>query len=113
MGRARPDQNNNFSLIAVSSADGFTPIELWADPTTHALLSSGSAGGSSTYATNIDSTTTANMVYVGKAVPGTSVSAPFWQIKLLNKTSGLITTFADGDANFDNIWANRASLTYS
>lgn len=45
MGRARTDQNNIFSLIAVSNADGVTPIELWADPNTHQLLTSGSGGG--------------------------------------------------------------------
>ena len=38
MGRARYDQNNRFSLIATSSTDGSTPIELWADQTSHALL---------------------------------------------------------------------------
>lgn len=40
--RARPDQNNNFSLFAVSNADGFTPVTLWADPSTHGLVLSGS-----------------------------------------------------------------------
>lgn len=42
MGRARFDVNNIHSLIAVSNADGATPIELWADPTTHGLILSGS-----------------------------------------------------------------------
>src|SRR3990167_9065572 len=38
MGRASHDQNNYPTLIAVSSVDGATPIELYANPTTHALL---------------------------------------------------------------------------
>lgn len=45
MGRARPDANNNFSLIAVSSSDGNTPVELWANPVTHALIEGGGSGG--------------------------------------------------------------------
>lgn len=43
MGRARPDANINYSLIAVSSSDGSTPVELWADPSTHLLQTSASA----------------------------------------------------------------------
>lgn len=38
MSRARYDVNNKPSLIAVSTGDGSTPVELWADPTTHALV---------------------------------------------------------------------------
>lgn len=40
MGRARKDDNNVSTLIAVSNADGSTPITLFADPTTHRLLTS-------------------------------------------------------------------------
>lgn len=38
MGRARFDVNNIHTLTGVSSSDGSTPIELWADPSTHALV---------------------------------------------------------------------------
>lgn len=38
MGNASIDQNFTRSIIAVSSVDGVTPVVLWADPTTHALL---------------------------------------------------------------------------
>lgn len=52
--------------------------------------------------------------YVGEAKTGALVSAASWRIQKISK-SGSITTivWADGDTNFDNIWANRASLTYS
>lgn len=43
--RARHDVNLNSTLIAVSSADGETPISVWADPVTHALLTTGGGGG--------------------------------------------------------------------
>lgn len=38
MAEAKKDGNYVNSLIAVSSADGITPVVLWADPTTHRLL---------------------------------------------------------------------------
>lgn len=52
--------------------------------------------------------------YFGYASVGTSDAAASWKIKKL-VTSGSVTTiqWADGDANYDNIWSNRASLTYN
>lgn len=49
--RSFPDQNLRNSLIVVSSADGVTPVSLWADPSTHALVTSGggSGGGGTQY----------------------------------------------------------------
>lgn len=38
MAEAKRDQNSVTTLLAVSSADGITPVVLWADPTTHRLL---------------------------------------------------------------------------
>lgn len=43
--RARSDINYEKSLIAVSSGDGETPVSLWADPVTHALVTSGGGTG--------------------------------------------------------------------
>lgn len=45
--RARFDVNNRNSLIAVSNVDGEAPVTLWADPTTHALITSGGGSGGS------------------------------------------------------------------
>lgn len=50
--------------------------------------------------------------YLGKAAPGTLTSAANWQIMKISTASGTITTWADGNSDFDNIWDNRQSLTY-
>ena len=53
-------------------------------------------------------------VYIGDAVPGTAESAANWRIKkIVFSGTDSTTTFADGDSAFDNIWDNRASLSYS
>lgn len=55
-----------------------------------------------------------SVTYVGYASPGTATSAASWQIKKLN-TSGSVTTiyYASGSAAYNQIWDNRASLSYS
>ncbi len=65
------------------------------------------------YATRVDEVS-ASLTYVGKALAGTSDSDPLWQVQRI-QVSGAVTTvqFADGNTNFDNIWANRGSLSYS
>ena len=57
----------------------------------------------------------ATVAYVGKAIAGTLSSAASWQVKKLvfAADGGVTTTVADGDLNFDNVWDDRASLTYS
>jgi len=76
------------------------------------------AGGSAAAQTvsKIDDTTTANVVYIGKAeLTGAAIltSAAVWQIKKLDTSSlALDKKWADGDANYNNVWDNRASLTY-
>jgi len=56
----------------------------------------------------------ANTVYVGKAKPGSATSDPVWAITQ-TLTAGDITTtaFAGGTAEYDKIWDNRASFTYT
>lgn len=56
--------------------------------------------------------------YVGmtvKSTPATATSAALWAIKRIvyDGTSRFTQTWADGDLNFDNIWDNRAILSYS
>lgn len=67
-----------------------------------------------TYATNFDQYD-ATTGYLGEAIPGSSSADAVWRIKkLVFGTDGdVTTTFADGNAAFDNIWDDRASLTYS
>lgn len=71
-----------------------------------------SEGSSLSQAVRIDDTTTANVTYLGKATVGSSEGDAVWQIQKLDETSGLIKTWADSDADYDNIWTNRSSLTY-
>jgi hypothetical protein len=60
----------------------------------------------------VDATTS----YQGYALPGTATSAAAWQITRSTKDgSGNVTAvlFADGNDLYDNVWDNRASLSYS
>jgi hypothetical protein len=55
-----------------------------------------------------------SLTYIGEALPGTLDSAALWRIKRMDESGpDLDITWADGDSNFDNIWANRAGLAYS
>ena len=52
--------------------------------------------------------------YHGEAAPGTATSTAAWRIKLITTTGDDLTvTWADGNSAFDNVWDDRASLTYS
>lgn len=52
--------------------------------------------------------------YAGRAATGVATSAAGWQIKEITIVGNqTIVKFADGDTNYDNIWDNRASLTYT
>lgn len=67
-------------------------------------------GGSTNYTTRI--VTVGALTYIGNAPIGSATSAAVWQIKRL-ETPGLTKLWADGNDNFDNVWDNRASLSYS
>lgn len=56
----------------------------------------------------------ASTTYLGFAKIGTATSTAAWQILRIQKT-GTVTLiqYADGDTRFNNIWDNRASLSYS
>lgn len=51
--------------------------------------------------------------YVAIAAPGTAQSTAKWQVKKIDTTSGTIITWADGDADFDNVATDLTSLSYS
>jgi hypothetical protein len=70
-------------------------------------------GAAAPFALILDDTTTANVTYVCKAKVGSSAASSVWQIMRIDETSGLVITWADGDTLFNNIAANRASLSYS
>ena len=50
--------------------------------------------------------------YFGFALPSAVTSSAVWKVKRLTNADNTIL-FADGNANFDNIWDNRGSLTYN
>lgn len=51
-----------------------------------------------------------NVLYICKAVIGTSVSAASWQIKKVDATSGVAITWCDGDASYNNTATNLATV---
>lgn len=65
---------------------------------------------------NIDliDVTASGYTYYGAAPAGTATSAAGWQIQR-SGVSGTVTSYlwADGNVNFDNVWDNRAALSYS
>jgi hypothetical protein len=56
-----------------------------------------------------------NIEYAGRAEIGSAKSAAVWQIKkYVYSGSNLVDIlWADGNAEYDNVWNDRASLTYS
>lgn len=83
MANAYRDQNNVPTLIAASSSDGFTPVRVYADPTTHRLLVDIAGGGSGTV-TDV-SVVTANG-FAGSVATSTTTPA----ITLSTTVTGLV-----------------------
>lgn len=58
-------------------------------------------------------TASATETYVGEAAVGQGEDNPAWRIKKLTTVGSILKIeWADGNDNFDNVWTNRASLTY-
>lgn len=55
------------------------------------------------------------LIYRGEALPGASETGAVWRVRRLSIAGDDDVTeeWADGNSNFDNIWANRDSLSYS
>lgn len=56
-----------------------------------------------------------NPIYIGKAIPGSATSAASWQIRKItyDANSNPTSVLYPGTTEFNQIWDNRASLTYS
>lgn len=70
----------------------------------------------STYTFALDYDADGNLIYAGKVAIGTAKTAAVWQIKKITyDANGNLTdiTWADGNKNFDNVWNDRTTLTYS
>lgn len=78
------------------------------------FVKGGSLGGGSTeFETRLDEPD-ANTTYVGKAAISSNTGDSVWQIKrILVSGTQTIIEWADGNSNFDKVWNDRASLSYS
>ncbi|MBF0358955.1 MAG: hypothetical protein HQL70_10135 [Magnetococcales bacterium] len=58
---------------------------------------------------------TTEYIYVGQADPGSSEANPVWLIQrtAIFADGSTATLFVDGKLSFNQIWDNRAALTYS
>lgn len=123
-----PDTSKSFQALSKAVGEVKRAIESLSFPVPNYVLpfkdSSGKAvqllvdgNGSITSASaaltlRYDETTSATYTYIGDATPGTATSAATWRIKRMTNADTTII-WADGNSNFDNVWDNRASLTYS
>lgn len=54
------------------------------------------------------------VTYAGYALPGSSPALAVWKIQKITETATTkLIEYADGNENMDNIWNDRASLTYA
>jgi hypothetical protein len=99
----------------LASIDTATRIKPQAPTTIKVTNLDGSAIGNlpdaTTYESRNDTTTDTNLVYLGKAIPGTASSAASWQIKRYNKSAGHMS-FADDITTFTKVWDDRTSYGY-
>ena len=85
------------------------------------VISGGGGGGNVTntlveknFAVRVqDDAGDSNIQYIGNADIGSLTNKPVWQIMKVDKTTGTIITWADGNDNFDNIYNDRESINYS
>ncbi len=67
----------------------------------------------SAYASIVDEVSS-SIIYRAEAVAGTLQSAALWRIQKITISGSVTTvTWASGTANFDKIWNDRLSYTYS
>ena len=67
----------------------------------------------SAYAVRIDEVSS-TVIYRGEAVAGSTDGSTVWRIqKIVISGSSTSVTWASGNANFDKIWTNRLTYTYS
>ncbi len=79
-----------------------------------ALIATYGSGDGVDYNVLID--TVGDIKYVGSSLPGTATSASTWSIKRidLSDTGGDVdVTYANGSADFDKVWDDRATYTYT
>ena len=108
------DENREPTLLGVDSALYLTPTTVGVNSTTHAMLVELldiASDSEPTFAVKI--TVDGVFTYIAKAVPGTAQSAALWQVKLVDETTGTVVTWADGNANFDNVATDLTELDFA
>lgn len=109
MAQAPRDQNRIATLLATSTADGVTPIPLYADPVTHRLIVDLASGSGTVTSVAVD---TANGFTAVVTNPTTSAS-----IELQTTVTGLIkgdgTAISAATADVDYLTPTTASSTYA
>ena len=56
----------------------------------------------------------ATVTYVGEGAVNSIDANPVWRIRKLTTTGSVLAIqWADGNQHFDNVWDNRASLSYT
>lgn len=73
--------------------------------------------GQMPYAKRTDFVDASNLIYRGEATVGSAESASVWRIRRLtidvNSDDDVTEEWQDGNANFDNVWDDRAAGSYS
>ena len=57
-----------------------------------------------------------DLIYKGWADPGSATSSPVWRIQrmtFVGSDEDLVLEWAEGNGNFNNVWNDRAGLSYS
>lgn len=73
-------------------------------------------GRKENYTQRLDYDSNGDVLYMGQGETGMLESEPYWQIKKFSYDSSgnlLKIIYADGNENKDNVWNDRASLSYS
>jgi hypothetical protein len=58
-------------------------------------------------------TSVGDITYIGIATPGTAQGTAKWQCKKIDSSGDTVITWADGNANFDNVATDLTALTYA
>lgn len=93
MAEAKKDGNRVSTLLAVSNVDGITPVLLWADPTTHELVTDAGASNGFVLTENAsigyDPSLSADGKYTGITITGTAgATIAFGDVIVLDVTAG-------------------------
>ena len=108
------NEDTQLKSVEIGGTDGVAVRRLKINSDGSINVTGGSAAAQTV--SKIDDTTTANVVYIGKAeLTGAAISTAgaVWQIKKLDTSSlALDKKWADGDSSYNNVWDNRDSLTY-